>query len=181
MYPVLVREPTSFEVFIHLPNSVLPQLFESKFLIHNMISLMKIPVHSTNSFQTYLITVPSFPFITLIIIPQNHLRLTYILPKCLKNTFFFFFCIWMFESESTQDPHTAFWVLYPFSLFCISPHPFPIPLVCWRNEVVTPGESFMFVTWENLILGIWLTASLWCHLTCSSVPSSSCNRWLEVA
>ena len=91
MYPVLVREPTSFEVFIHLPNSVLPQLFESKFLIHNMISLMKIPVHSTNSFQTYLITVPSFPFITLIIIPQNHLRLTYILPRCLKNTFFFFF------------------------------------------------------------------------------------------
>ena len=105
MYPVLVREPTSFEVLIHLPNSVFLQLCESKFLVHNIILPMKIPVHNTNSFQKCIITVPLFPFITLIIIPQNHLRLTYILPKCLKNTFF---CIWMFESESAQDPHTAF-------------------------------------------------------------------------
>ena len=91
MYPVLVREPTSFEVLIHLPNSVFLQLFESKFLVHNIILPMKIPVHSTNSFQKCIITVPLFPFITLIIIPQNHLRLTYILPTCLKNTFFFVF------------------------------------------------------------------------------------------
>lgn len=37
MYPVLVMEPTSFELFIHLPNSDLPQLFESIFLVHNII------------------------------------------------------------------------------------------------------------------------------------------------
>lgn len=95
------------------------------------------------------------------IIPQYHLRPTLIIQISIPSLH------WGVWFGSKQDAHTA-------SGFCAPSIPlhslgFLGETGCWSwttSHAATPGKSHS---------GIWSTASVGCHVACSSVPGSSCT------